>query len=237
MALSDARREARCNEIVTAAQSLLRDRGDAGFSMNELAVRANVSQATPYNLLGSKAEILRRVVKAEFASFTEKLAALNRKNPLAALLDATALVVTHYETDQAFYRALYRMIFTSEAPDVHDLMQDEGRLLWQEMVHAAMASGELASTVRPLAFTDALLRTISAVTLAWLTEGWSHARFDAEMALSVRLMIASIARPDIQLQLLEQLREIQKANDAAEDPQPMPAPERAASLTLTGWKA
>ncbi|WP_418654973.1 TetR/AcrR family transcriptional regulator, partial [Acinetobacter baumannii] len=54
MALSPEAREARRRNIVDAAHELVRETGGAGFSMLDLARRAGVSPATPYNLLGSK---------------------------------------------------------------------------------------------------------------------------------------------------------------------------------------
>lgn len=215
MALGEALREDRRGRIVAAAQSLLRDRGDAGFSMTELAARAGMSPATPYNLVGSKGEILRLVVREEFRSFVDKLSALERRGPLADLLEATDLVVSHYEADRDFYRALYRMTFNAEAPDVHDHMQAEGRALWQGLVRAAADSGELTAVVRVEPFTDVLLRTISAVTLVWLSEDWPRARFADEMALSVQLIAAAVARPDLRRRLLERIGEVQTRLAAA----------------------
>ena len=57
MAISPERREARRRNLALAAQALIRERGDAGFSMAQLAERAGVSPATPYNLVGSKAAL------------------------------------------------------------------------------------------------------------------------------------------------------------------------------------
>ncbi|KAF0185264.1 MAG: TetR/AcrR family transcriptional regulator [Hyphomonadaceae bacterium] len=208
MALSSARREARRSHIVAAAQSLLRERGDAGFSMTELAARAQVSPATPYNLVGTKADLLRLVVQEEFASFTARLATRKTDSPVRALLDATTLVVAHYEADPAFYRALYGMMFVADAPDVHDLMQTEGRALWRTMVRAAVDCGELAQVAGVEPLTDVILRTIGANTLAWLSEDWSRQRFEAEMSLSIRLMLASVARADIRAAMLREIERL-----------------------------
>lgn len=54
MALSDELRAARCRNLVDAAHALIRETGGTGFSMVQLAEKAGVSPATPYNLLGSK---------------------------------------------------------------------------------------------------------------------------------------------------------------------------------------
>ena len=107
---------------MAVAQTLIREQGDAGFSMAQLAARAGVSPATPYNLLGTKSEVLRLVVWEEFDNFEGRLAAVRSKSPLARLLEATALVVTHYEADRPFYRGLYRAALSVEAGEMRPLM-------------------------------------------------------------------------------------------------------------------
>jgi AcrR family transcriptional regulator len=209
LALSVARREERRRDIVDAAHSLMRERGDAGFSMAELATQAGVSPATPYNLVGSKADVLRLVVKDEFERFVAKLKVLERKSALQCLLDATGLVVSHYEEDPGFYRALYRMTFSTDTPDVHMTMLMEGRSLWQGLVQAAVTKGELQSQVRVRPFTDVILRNIGAVTLAWLHEKWTHDRFALEMALSVRLIMAGVTSPTGQPKMLAEVGRLQ----------------------------
>lgn len=198
MALSEARREDRRRRIVAAAQSLLRDRCDASFSMAELARRAGVSPATPYNLVGTKAGVLQLVVEEEYRGFFAKLPPGRSQGALQALLDASALVVTHYEADRKFYRTLYYVIFGSHLPIVTENMLSLGRALWRGFVRAAIDEGELCDIVTVEPFADNLLRAISSVTLAWLAENWSHARFEQEMSLSIRLLVASVARQDLQ---------------------------------------
>jgi hypothetical protein len=59
-------------------------------------------------------------------------------------------------------------------------------------------------------FCDVLLRTLTAVTMGWLSEGWSHARFSAEMGLAVRLTLAGLARDDVRLQLVAEIDGLQQ---------------------------
>jgi len=55
--------------LIRAARDLITERADGSFSMQELAARAELSLATPYNLLGSKAAILQEVYRAETEGF------------------------------------------------------------------------------------------------------------------------------------------------------------------------
>jgi AcrR family transcriptional regulator len=207
LALSPARRQDRLRDIIDAAKALLRERGGDGFSMGELAARAGVSPSTPYNRVGSKSDVLRLVVEEEFESFVVKLGALApSSSPLRDLLAATDLFVVHYEGDRDFYRALYGTAFSAEARDTHDLMHAMGQTLWRGLVRKAAEAGELTDLVAVEPLTDALLRTLSAATLAWLAENWDHGRFANEMALSVRLVLVGVAASPLQTDLLADIR-------------------------------
>ena len=195
MALSSERRSARRGHLLQAADALIRERGDAGFSMTELAARAGLSPATPYNLLGSKAEILRLVVRQDFKRFTDRLAGVASAGPLDHLLRAADLVVTHYEADRPFHRGLFRAAFSADVAEVRDMMSLEGQALWRGWVDAAQAAGDLADWVRPGPLTVVLIRTIGSTAQTWLSEGWPRERFELEMRHSARLILAGVVAP------------------------------------------
>lgn len=209
MAISVERRAARQRHIVDAAQALIRERGDAGFTMTELAARAGVSPATPYNLVGSKADLLNLVVDDEFETFARKLASMRHDSALGLLLDATALVVVHYEADRRFYRGLFRSAFGVDATEVRDLMAARGLTLWQGFVQGAIDTGEIEGFARAGPLTEALLRMVSVTVQAWLAEGWDERRFGLEMANGVRLVVASVAAPAVRERLVGEIRALQ----------------------------
>ncbi len=70
----------RRRQIVRAARELIVERGDAGLSMRELARRAGVSQATPYNLFGTKRAILLAVLQ-DVEDFGVRMAARGSAGP------------------------------------------------------------------------------------------------------------------------------------------------------------
>jgi AcrR family transcriptional regulator len=192
MALSPEAREARRRNIVDAAHALIRETGGAGFSMLQLARRAGVSQATPYNLLGSKSEVLRRVVDDEFASFAQRLAAEPERRPLDALLRAIDLVVVHYLAEPEFYRGLYAAIHGIEGNPLREMMNTNGQALWSGLVSAAFEAGEVAPVLAPRDLTPLLLRSMAATVDGWLEERWDSARFAREMTRASRLLLLGL---------------------------------------------
>ena len=206
MALSPEAREARCRTLIDAAHALVRETGGAGFSMRQLAERAGVSPATPYNLLGSKSEVLRRVVQDEFASFAARLADLPPQPPLDRLLAAIDLIAVHYSAEPDFYRGFYAAMIGVEANPLRDVMSEEGQHLWGELVGAALTSGELAPLVSLDVLTGLLLRTVASSVEAWLAEGWEAGRFAAEMRTASRLMVLGLVSEERAAALRDQLR-------------------------------
>ncbi len=192
MALSPGAREARRRNVIDAAHALIRETGGTGFSMAQLAQRAGVSPATPYNLLGSKAEVLRRVVDDEYASFAARLAELPPLAPLPRLLRAIDLVAVHYLAEPQFYRGLYGAMVGVEGNPLRETMHDQGQLLWSGMVQAGQDAGALAPLLGADELTELLLRMMAATVEAWLAEQWDDARFTRELARSVRLLLLGL---------------------------------------------
>ncbi|MBK6706913.1 MAG: TetR/AcrR family transcriptional regulator [Sphingomonadales bacterium] len=192
MALSDELRAARCRNLVDAAHALIRETGGTGFSMVQLAEKAGVSPATPYNLLGSKGEVLRRVIRDEFESFGKRLAAEPERAPLDHLLHAVDLVAIHYGAEPDFYRGLFNAVLGAQATPSRAMMQEEGVLLWGHLVREALASGELESLLAEDVLTGLVLRTIGSTVEAWLVEDWPHERFARELSMAVRLMLLGL---------------------------------------------
>lgn len=192
MALSPEAREARRRNVIDAAHALIRETGGTGFSMVQLAQQAGVSPATPYNLLGAKAEVLRRVVEDEFASFAARLAAEPPREPLPRLLRAVDLVAVHYLAEPGFYRGLYGAMLGIEGNPLRETMSEQGQRLWAGLVRAAQDAGALALLLDADALTDVLLRMMAATVETWLAEQWDEARFSRELARASRLLLLGL---------------------------------------------
>lgn len=207
MAISPELREARCRNLVDTAHALIRETGGTGFSMLELARRAGVSPATPYNLLGSKSELLRRVIRDEFESFAVRLAAEPPMPPLTALLRAIDLVVVHYAAEPQFYRGFYLAVLNTQANELRAMMTAEGQLLWSEMVRAAVEAGALERIMPDDEFTGLLLRMMTVTVEAWLAENWDEAQFARNMLLTSRMLFLGLVAPEEAVRLRAAMKE------------------------------
>jgi len=91
--------------LIRAARDLIAEREDGNFSMPELAARAGLSLATPYNLFGSKAAILREVYRAETEGFRRTDKPAQRKPPVERVMATVAHTSALLRTIRSFIAA------------------------------------------------------------------------------------------------------------------------------------
>lgn len=158
-----AQRRAR---IVQAARDLLRETGGAELSMRAIAARAGVSQATPYNLFGSKRAVLVSVLE-DIRDFGRHFASAAALPPFERVLHAAALAVGYYERDPDFYRVLWRNLLGSGGDaDRSAIFNPKRDAFWTELLQAAADAGHL----RPGLPVTGLRRTLDAVFRGTLLE-------------------------------------------------------------------
>jgi AcrR family transcriptional regulator len=215
MTISPERLEARRRQLVDAAHALIRETGDAGFSMLQLAKRAGVSPATPYNLMGSKSELLRLVVLDEFESFQAKLTAAPAAPALDWLLNSVDLMARRYIEDPSFYAGVYKAAMSGESSEIGNLMITEGRSLWSGMIQAAVDAKDLEDFVQIEPLTDVFLRAMAVTVQGWLALGWTDEQFAREIRHAARLTLASVATPARRDSLVQDIRALQVAMAAS----------------------
>src|SRR5215467_11135333 len=85
----------RRRRILDAAEQLIHQTGGADFSMLSLSNHAEVSPATPYNLFGSKPQLLFALFNRWLAEVPVKDLTASYKDPLDRLLETTRVVAAH----------------------------------------------------------------------------------------------------------------------------------------------
>lgn len=193
----------RRSRIIEAARDLIREHGEAGFTMSALARRANVSPATPYNLVGPRPRVIEAVVAQEFEAFRNRLVMADAPSGLAGVLEATLLVTDHYGAEPRFYRGLYRAMIAAGGEDLRSQMTINGLDFWTAVVESAHAELEPGVVLRP--FILHLLRVVTGVTQAWVIEDWNGERFRAEMRYAALLALAAVAGPRNRADILKQM--------------------------------
>lgn len=143
MGLRERRKDERRERILAAAQELIRATGSLGLSMRALAVKAEVSLATPYNLFGSKGAVLHALRLTVLEKLQHEMDQLRSRDPLDDLLHIAELGAATYASDPPFYRTLMGALMASNI-GIHDGEIEGGSVrLWQRPVEAAIRAGLL----------------------------------------------------------------------------------------------
>jgi AcrR family transcriptional regulator len=196
----------RRRRILDAAEELIRQTGGANFSMLALAGRAEVSPATPYNLFGSKAQLLFALFNRSLAELPVKDLTASIKDPVDRLLETTSVVSAHLATRADFFRPLYRAQF-GVFDDVHrpEFVQHHLRR-WKRALADVERAGLLSSAVTA----DQLARQLM-IHFAGTVELWVHHELDgegfaAEAVFGIALLLMGSAVPEARAQLLRRLK-------------------------------
>jgi len=204
----------RRRRILDAARELIRETGGADFSMLALADRAEVSPATPYNLFGSKAELLFALFNRSLAELPVKDLTASFKDPLDRLLETTRVVSAHLATRADFFGPLYRAQF-GVLDDVHRPEFVEHHLRrWRR----ALADIERAGLLSPAVTADQLSRQLM-IHFAGTVELWVHHELDgegfaAEAVLGTALLLLGSTVPEAQSCLLRWLKAAKRSLQA-----------------------
>ncbi len=178
--------------------------------MRELALKAGVSTATPYNLISTKANLLTLVLEQEFREFRGEMAPLAKLGGLERLLNTIDLLCSHYASDQKFYFGLFKSAGTIDESSMALVMLEGGRALFGDMVRAAIAEEDEGGGFAAALVTGVLLRTMRATVEAWYVSGWSVARFHDEMAFAVRVVMMANYRGPVAESLRRELTVLQE---------------------------
>lgn len=141
-----AGKEERRQRIIAAARDLIRETGSTGLSMRELAKRAGVSLATPYNLFGSKAAVVLAVLQ-DVRAFRERFEQVRTCDPVTRIFAAVDMACQFYLDDPVFYKALWQAVFGA-AGEVRQAIYNAKRdAFWRGLIDAAADTGAFADAI------------------------------------------------------------------------------------------
>ena len=195
----------RRRRLVRAAAELLAERDDGAFSMPELAARAGLSLATPYNLFGSKAGVLARLLEVQMRGFQRDSDWMAGLAPAARILGVVERLVAVYARDPRFFRNLWKA-FYGLAPGVHETMPaSTASHLVEPLVAGLVADGALDRAVPPAEVAAALTRIFGTAFEEWAAKDWPVARLARELRWGFGLVFLGLLSADDRAALLTEL--------------------------------
>ena len=107
---------ARRGRILDAAGALIRATGGTDFTMLEVAERAEVSPATPYNLFASKNGLLYALLDRSLDEVLRGAMTFSAASPLEHPLEAADIAADLFARDPVFYRPLFLVLLGGDLP-------------------------------------------------------------------------------------------------------------------------
>lgn len=130
------------NRILDAAEVLIAETGDTSFATRELAIRAGVSAATPFNHFGSKRGILSAIVDRSLERLATRREHPTRLgDPLERIFRHADAVVFYYAAKPKLFRPVFGELVGNEATRYHTLQQ--ANTTWRIGLDAAAEAGQL----------------------------------------------------------------------------------------------
>jgi AcrR family transcriptional regulator len=189
-------KQARRTRIIEATIKLLREVGVARTSMTLIAARAGVSSATPYNLFGTKADILAAVFDQDLRSFESSIANLRSPNALDRLFKAIGIAASLYKSDPDFYRATMFLTDTRRNQAIHLSLYAPRMGFMQRMAEDLITEGFILPGVDSTIFAVALKQLANGALFDWYMNRISPDRLrdETEFGFAVTLRGVATAR-------------------------------------------
>lgn len=188
--------EERRKRLVRAASELIAERDDGVFSMPELAKRAGLSLATPYNLFGSKAAVLAKVFERLVRGFHRDpawMAGLPASERILGVIDRLMLA---YEEQGRLFRNLWKALYGLDLTEHRLLNLSLSNEIVHPLVAGLVAEGLLADDVAPAVIENTLVRLFDANFEMWAAQDWPTVRLRAELRTGFALVFLGLVDPD-----------------------------------------
>lgn len=155
------------SRICGAAESIIRNEGLDKLTMRRLAVVAGVSLRTPYNLFGSKTDVLVALLDEAGFQLPQRSAGLNNGAAISDLFGVLDKIEAFFGSDEEYYRGIYAAIMTSDHPEVRSVSVDRGIASARMIIADAVSNGELRPRTDAKSLGRHLTITLVAVLGMW----------------------------------------------------------------------
>lgn len=191
--------------ILTAARSLITDKGYEGVNMRDLAKTARVTPKTLYYQFGSKEELLRSAVEDMFSRVYAEMDAQPVERGIDRMFFIIDRVAELTNEHRAYSRALMPFFTTSEPPTFAAIR----RRTYSRAIEQIRDEGEFESWVDVPVMTSLIYRQVNPIyQAAWITQVPVEATQQVAKH-DIGLMIAAASKGYTRDRAVETAREMQ----------------------------
>ena len=208
MSAREAGKDLNRQKIIAAAQELLREGGIEALTMRSLAERAQISSRTPYNLFGSKTDVLIGLIDEPLRRFLSAPSLPLAKGILPTMLAMVQVIYRQYEPEIDYYRTIYWGVMASDHHEARAAGLTRSRKVAERQIRAAMAAGELRAKTDPPALAAHIVAVIMGLLGLWASKLLSGPELVTECRRSLILCFLGYCTPTLVPDLSSELAQL-----------------------------
>lgn len=214
MTQRETNKELNRQKILAAARSLLQEGGLEALAMRPLAARAKVSSRTPYNLFGSKTEVLLGLIDAPLHQLTAAPPSDASDGIVPTVVGMVERVYAQYAPEIDYYRMIYWGIMSSDHHAAREQSLSRARRLFEGVLRAAIARGELRADADPALLGPYVMDVMAGLFGLWAATLISGPELVVTVRRSLILCFLGYATPSLLPDLAEQLARLDRTAPA-----------------------
>ena len=211
--LREKHKNERKQQILEAARRLIQKDGVPGMSMRELATEAQVSLKTPYNLFGSKAQVLGALLEAIAVRVETAFNELDPQDPIDTMYALGRLSVQEYARDPNFYRSLFTALMTTGELLLSHRIVEHYTTFWQRGIDAGIAQGFFEPRRRPDLVARQIQIDFRGAMELWVEGGIDLEGLETQLLYGMTLCLLAVATQKGRPRLLRRLRDLEQQLD------------------------
>jgi AcrR family transcriptional regulator len=176
--------------------------------MGELAARADLSLATPYNLFGSKTAILQGVFRAEMQGLQRRQKSLTRLQPVEQVLATVDDIVSVFAREPDFYRSLTRSMMAITSDDFHASILPISDHMFSPLIDGLIEANAIRLPVPASLLSDQLLRVFNSTFLLWALQNWREDHLLKQLKIGFALSFIGFFEGEDRRIMLSRLSEV-----------------------------
>ncbi len=204
----ESAKQERKNKILTAARSLLDEKG---LSMRALAEEAGVSIKTPYNLFGSKHNLLASLMDNDLTYFKSRVNQVESLDFIEKIYDSLDLAMDIYRSEEHFYRGLFIAAVDTEHKSLTPVFFKPRMLFWKDLILSAIAEGKVSSETDATIFSKNIINQFSGCLQEWILGLVTTDTMHNEVGYGLSLSLFSVVEERERERVYKRIRHYQKA--------------------------
>jgi len=211
MSTRESQKAERREMILDAARALILEGARGDFSMPQLAAAAGVALVTPYNLFGSKANILLAIARENIFEPMREIDQLPCDDLGRFVSDLSSVLARVYHGDRHFYRRLIQTLTAQNSAEGIKAVVQLNYERFEPLAERLLAQKKLRPVLGKHVLAQQFAHSIAAALQHRIITRGSEERLKLEFELGLILIVAGLASAADRTSLLERARDIERA--------------------------